>query len=66
MVGLPNCSPKKAECIAHWFQWRDQNVGGRYDDESYDVGFFDVADIPNEDFIRAVEEYGRNLYNSIK
>jgi len=51
---------------AHWFLWRDQNVGGRYDGENYDVGFFDVADIPNEDLIRAAEEYGRNLYNSIK
>jgi len=50
----------------HWFQWRDQNVGGRYDGENYDVGFFDVADIPNEQLIRAAEECGRNLYNSIK
>lgn len=51
---------------AHWFQWRDQNVGGRFDGENYDVGFFDVADIPNEDLIRAAEERGRNLYNCIK
>ncbi|MEN8128243.1 MAG: beta-galactosidase [Planctomycetota bacterium] len=51
---------------AHWFQWRDQNAAGRYDGENYDVGFFNVADIPNEDLIRAAEEYGRNLYNSIK
>jgi hypothetical protein len=50
----------------HWFQWRDQNVGGRYDGENYDVGFFDVADIPNEDLIRAAEENGRNLYSVIK
>ena len=51
---------------AHWFLWRDQPVGGRYDGENYDTGFFDVADIPNEDLIRAAEEYGRNLYDSIK
>ena len=51
---------------AHWFQWRDQNVGGRFDGENYDVGFFDVADIPNKDLIRAAEECGRNLYNIIK
>jgi hypothetical protein len=51
---------------AHWFQWRDQNVGGRYDGENYNVGFFDVADQPNEDLIRAAEEAGRNLYNSVK
>ncbi|HEY5653403.1 MAG TPA: beta-galactosidase [Pontiella sp.] len=51
---------------AHWFQWRDQSVAGRYDGENYDVGFFDVADIPNEDLIRSAEEFGRNLYNNIK
>ena len=51
---------------AHWFPWRDQNAGGLYDGENYDIGFFDVADIPNEDLIRTAEEYGRNLYNSIK
>ncbi|MEN8253836.1 MAG: beta-galactosidase [Verrucomicrobiota bacterium] len=50
---------------AHWYQWRDQNVGGRYDGENYDVGFFDVADIPNENLVRAAEECGRNLYNNI-
>ncbi len=51
---------------AHWFLWRDQPIGGRYDGENYDTGFFDVADIPNEDLIRATEEFGRNLYDSIK
>ena len=50
----------------HWFQWRDQNAAGRYDGENYDVGFFDVADLPNQDLIRAVSEYGRSLYSSIK
>ncbi len=51
---------------AHWFQWRDQNVGGRFDGENYDVGFFDVADMPNVDLIRASEEVGRSLYNCVK
>ena len=50
---------------AHWYQWRDQSVGGRYDGENYDVGFFDVADLPNPELIRAAEEYGRNLYSSV-
>ena len=50
----------------HWFEWRDQNVGGRYDGENYDVGFFDVADMPNEELIRAAAESGRNLYDCIK
>ncbi len=51
---------------AHWFQWKDQNVTGRYDGENYDVGFFDIADKPNVELIRAAEEYGRVLYDSVK
>jgi hypothetical protein len=51
---------------AHWFQWRDQNVGGRYDGENYSLGFVDIADRPNEDLIRAAAECGHNLYNCIK
>jgi hypothetical protein len=51
---------------AHWFEWRDQNVGGRYDGENYACGFFDVADVPNEPLIRAAAEAGRNLYRNSK
>ena len=50
---------------AHWYQWRDQNVGGRYDGENFDVGFFDVADIPNTELIRAAAEQGRTLYMNL-
>jgi agarase len=50
---------------AHWFQWRDQSVGGRYDGENYDVGFFDVADLPKDKLIRGAAESGRNLYSII-
>jgi hypothetical protein len=49
---------------AHWFQWRDQNAAGRYDGENYDVGFFDVVDMPNEELIRAAAETAENLYNT--
>jgi hypothetical protein len=51
---------------AHWFQWRDQNVGGRYDGENYSAGFFDVADVPNEPLIRAAAETGRRLYSEVR
>ncbi|MEX0325188.1 MAG: beta-galactosidase [Puniceicoccaceae bacterium] len=51
---------------AHWFQWRDQNVGGRYDGENYDVGYFDVADLPKEDLIRASREVSDSLYEDLK
>jgi hypothetical protein len=49
---------------AHWFLWRDQSVGGRYDGENYNAGFFDVTDIPNEELVRAAQEAGRNLYKN--
>lgn len=51
---------------AHWYQWRDQNAAGRYDGENYNVGFFDVADLPSEDLIRAAAQFGRDLYKSIR
>jgi len=51
---------------AHWFQWNDQNVCGRFDGENYNIGFFDVVDNPNVSLLRAAEECGRNLYESIK
>jgi hypothetical protein len=51
---------------AHWFQWRDQSVGGRYDGENYDVGFFDVADLPKKELIRAAAESGQNLYTILQ
>jgi hypothetical protein len=46
----------------HWFQWNDQNVTGRHDGENYNVGFFDVADKPNGELVRAAEASGRALY----
>jgi len=50
---------------AHWFQWRDQNAAGRYDGENYDVGFYDIADVPNPELVRAAAETGHNLYDHL-
>ena len=50
---------------AHWFQWRDQNVGGRYDGENYDVGYFDVADLPKAELIRATRRVSDTLYQDL-
>ncbi|HSH09435.1 MAG TPA: beta-galactosidase, partial [Oceanipulchritudo sp.] len=50
---------------AHWFQWRDQNVGGRYDGENYDVGYYDVVDLPKEDLIRASRNVSDTLYQDL-
>jgi len=51
---------------AHWFQWHDQSVIGRWDGENYDIGFFDAVDKPNYSLIRAAESFGRTLYTDIK
>lgn len=48
----------------HWFQWRDHSAAGRYDGENYHIGLFDVADLPNEELIRAMEASGRTLYQN--
>jgi len=50
---------------AHWFQWRDQNVGGRYDGENYDVGYYDVVDLPKEDLIRTSRKVSDTLYQDL-
>jgi hypothetical protein len=47
---------------AHWFQWRDQNVGGRGDGENYEIGFFDVTDQPKRELLQASAEFARELY----
>ena len=50
---------------AHWFQWRDQNAAGRYDGENYDVGYYDVVDLPKEELIRASRRASDNLYQNL-
>jgi hypothetical protein len=50
---------------AHWFQWKDQSVGGRWDGENYDLGFVDITDHPNETLFRESAAIGRSLYDGI-
>ncbi|HPO90955.1 MAG TPA: beta-galactosidase, partial [Victivallales bacterium] len=38
---------------AHWFQFRDQPLTGRWDGEGYEIGFVDVADTPYDEMIKA-------------
>ena len=47
---------------AHWFQFRDQPLTGRWDGEGYAIGFADVADTPYGEMTRASREVGENLY----
>jgi len=47
---------------AHWFQWVDQPVTGRFDGEAYNIGLVDVTDIPYTEFIAHIQETHRRLY----
>ena len=47
---------------AHWFQFRDQPLTGRWDGEGYQIGFVDVADTPYPEMIKASREVGENMY----
>ncbi len=47
---------------AHWFQYRDQPLTGRWDGEGYQIGFVDVADTPYEELAKASREIGEKMY----
>ena len=48
---------------AHWFQFRDQPLTGRWDGEGYAIGFVDVADTPYPELIRASRAIGESMYS---
>ena len=48
---------------AHWFQFRDQPLTGRWDGEGYQIGFVDVADTPYPELTQAAREVGENMYS---
>ena len=47
---------------AHWFQFRDQPLTGRWDGEGYQIGFVDIADTPYPELTKAAREVGANMY----
>jgi hypothetical protein len=49
----------------HWFQWKDQSVGGRFDGENHHFGFADVTDNPNESLIEAAAAFGHHWFQFI-
>jgi hypothetical protein len=46
---------------AHWFQYMDQPVLGRYDGENYNIGFVDVCDRPYPELVAEARETNRRL-----
>lgn len=48
---------------AHWFQYSDQPVTGRFDGENYQIGFINIVDQPYPEMVSAVRKIGSYLYN---
>ena len=48
---------------AHYFQFRDQPLTGRWDGEGYQIGFVDVADTPYPEMTGAAREVGEDMYS---
>jgi len=47
---------------AHWFQFRDQPLTGRWDGEGYQLGFVDIADTPYPEMTAAARRIGEQMY----
>ena len=47
---------------AHWFQYGDHPITGRFDGENYQIGFLDTCDTPYPETIAASREIGQTLY----
>ena len=47
---------------AHWFQWRDQPLTGRFDSENYQIGFVTVTDTPYPELVEAARDVARGMY----
>ncbi len=48
---------------AHWFQWSDQPVLGRFDGENYNIGLVDVTNRPYTELIDAAKATHQRLYD---
>ena len=47
---------------AHWFQYHDQCLTGRFDGENYQIGFLDICDTPYPETIAGARSAGYDLY----
>jgi hypothetical protein len=47
---------------AHWFQYSDQPVTGRFDGENYQIGFINIVDRPYPEMVSATRKIGASLY----
>lgn len=60
---VENAAAHPAMIGTHWFQWLDQPSTGRNDGENYNIGLLDVTDMPYNEFISAIKETNRRLFD---
>jgi hypothetical protein len=48
---------------AHWFQWTDEPVLGRFDGENYNIGLVDVTNRPYVELIEAAKATHKRLHD---
>ncbi|MDF7822527.1 hypothetical protein P4B35_00770 [Pontiellaceae bacterium B12227] len=46
----------------HWFQYVDEHIAGRADEENYNVGLVDICDTPYPEMVEAMRSTGEKLY----
>ncbi len=47
---------------AHWFQWVDQPVSGRFDGENYNLGFINQQDLPYPEMAASAKATHKRVY----
>jgi hypothetical protein len=47
---------------AHYFQWNDQHVAGRFDGENWQIGLVDICQHPYEEMARAARASHERIY----
>ncbi len=47
---------------AHWFQYLDEPLTGRFDGENYNVGLIDICDNPYEELVNKIRETTYKMY----
>lgn len=51
-------------CVgAHYFQYNDQSALGRFDGENYQIGLVDICQKPYEEFIQAITDSSKGIYD---
>ena len=59
---LKSCLENPFIVGAHWFEYCDEPVTGRFDGENFNTGFVDVCNKPYPEMVRASRKMGKTMY----